>query len=79
MINSQCLEYFQPTVRFSFESGHVACAYCPALETYARAMCRLTGEYLFDTKALGGSCPFRDEAIDYQMNKKIKELNNEEV
>ena len=74
------LEYYSPTVTFHFERGHIACAYCPALETYARAMCRMTGEYIVDTKGLGGFCPFRDEAIDYDLNVRTKELtNNEDV
>lgn len=41
-----------------FEQDHVACQYCPALETYARNQCRLTGEYLIDTRVtIGYDCP----------------------
>ena len=31
------LEYTEATVSIFFEPDHVACAFCPLLETYARA------------------------------------------
>lgn len=54
------LEYTEATVSIFFEPGHVACAYCPLLETYARAQCRRTGEYIIDTRyTVGRFCPLR--------------------
>ena len=54
------LEYTEATVSIFFEPGHVACAYCPLLETYARAQCRRTGEYIIDTRyTVGRFCPLQ--------------------
>lgn len=33
------------------------CDLCPLLETYARKQCRMTGEYLSDTRCCGYLCP----------------------
>ena len=44
------IEYLKATVDIFFEPDHVACQYCPLLETYARAQCRRTGEYIVDTR-----------------------------
>ena len=53
-------EYVEATVSIFFEPGHVACAYCPILETYARNQCRRTGEYIVDTKVtVGRYCPLK--------------------
>lgn len=53
-------EYVKATVEIFFEPGHVACAYCPLLETYARAQCRRTGEYIIDTRyTVGRFCPLK--------------------
>lgn len=38
-------------------TGEACCDYCPLLETYARKQCRLTGEYLVNTKSRGFWCP----------------------
>lgn len=55
-----CTEYIQADVTIFFEKGHVACAYCPILETYSRNQCRRTGEYLVDTKyTTGRYCPLK--------------------
>lgn len=36
----------------------MCCDLCPCMETYARKQCRLTGEYLLDTRAtVGYECP----------------------
>lgn len=52
------LAYTEATVSIFFEPDHVACAYCPLLETYARAQCRRTGEYIIDTRyTVGRYCP----------------------
>lgn len=54
------LAYTEATVSIFFEPDHVACAFCPLLETYARAQCRRTGEYIIDTRyTVGRYCPLR--------------------
>ena len=55
MVNG-CTEYVHAQVYIYFEPDHVACAYCPALETYSRNMCRLSGEYIIDTRTVGKWC-----------------------
>ena len=53
-------EYTETTVSIFFEPGHVACAYCPILETYSRNQCRRTGEYIIDTRyTVGRYCPLK--------------------
>lgn len=49
--------YTMATVQIGFPEDHVACDFCPFLETYARKQCRRTGEYLLDTRAIGFYCP----------------------
>ena len=58
-----CLHYVHGTVQVNFEPSHVGCDYCPVLETYARKQCRLTGEYLIDTRTTGCFCPLN---LDYE-------------
>lgn len=53
-----------------FPEGQVSCRYCPILETYARNQCRLTGEYLADTRTIGYMCPLK-------FIEKQEETNNE--
>ena len=54
------LAYTEATVSIFFEPDHVACAFCPLLETYARAQCRRTGEYIIDTRyTVGRYCPLQ--------------------
>lgn len=54
------LKYTEATVKIYFEPDHVACAFCPLLETYARAQCRRTGEYIIDTRyTVGRYCPLQ--------------------
>lgn len=43
-------QYIETTLKIYFDPGHVACAYCPCLETYSRNQCRMTGEYIVDTR-----------------------------
>ena len=51
-------EYTEARVSIFFEPSHVACQYCPMLETYARNQCRRTGEYILDPKfTVGRYCP----------------------
>ncbi len=53
-------KYVKATVEIAFEPDHVACAYCPMLETYSRNQCRRTGEYIVDTRYTVGSwCPLQ--------------------
>ncbi len=60
MTNDGVLEYTEATVSIFFEPDHVACAFCPLLETYARAQCRRTGEYIIDTRyTVGRFCPLQ--------------------
>lgn len=58
------IEYLKATVDIFFEPDHVACQYCPLLETYSRNQCRRTGEYIIDPRfTVGRYCPliFKDE------------------
>ena len=58
------IEYLKATVDIFFEPDHVACQYCPILETYSRNQCRRTGEYIIDPRfTVGRYCPliFKDE------------------
>lgn len=53
-----CLEYVEAQVNIFFEKEHLACAYCPLLETYSRNQCRRTGEYITDIRyTVGHFCP----------------------
>lgn len=55
-------EYVSMTVDIYFEPGHVACQFCPLLETYARNQCRRTGEYILDPKVtVGRWCPLYEK------------------
>lgn len=51
-------DYVRAKLDIYFEPDHVACQYCPCLETYSRNMCRKTGEYLVDIQyTVGIWCP----------------------
>lgn len=53
-------EYVKAEVEIYFEPDHVACAYCPLLETYSRNQCRKSGEYIVDTRYTTGRwCPLK--------------------
>lgn len=54
---SACLTYTTTSVKIYFPNGNVCCDMCPIMETYARKQCRLTGEYLADTRGRGYWCP----------------------
>lgn len=57
MSDHGCTDYVEATVSIFFEPDHIACAYCPLLETYARNQCRRTGEYIIDTRyTVGREC-----------------------
>ena len=53
--------YTKATVDIYFPDGHVCCALCPMLETYARNQCRRSGEYLLDTRITGFYGPLKFE------------------
>ena len=55
------LRYILARARIYFADEHIACDYCPCLETYSRKQCRLTGEYLLDTRTIGYNCPLEFE------------------
>lgn len=52
-----CTEYNLTLAKIAFWDGPVRCETCPIMETYARKQCRLTGEYLVDTRVKGHLCP----------------------
>lgn len=52
--------YTEATAKIYFPEDHVGCEFCPVLETYARKQCRLTGEYLAETRNnVGYMCPLK--------------------
>ena len=61
-IKNGCTTYTKRWVDINFtgEANEVCCARCPLLETYARAQCRRTGEYIIDTRyTVGRFCPLQ--------------------
>lgn len=52
-----CTDYTLAIAKISFWDGSIRCDICPCMETYARKQCRLTGEYLGDTRRRGHICP----------------------
>jgi len=56
-MTSGTTEYIEAKVSIFFEPNHIACQYCPLLETYSRDMCRRTGEYILDKRGRGHWCP----------------------
>lgn len=66
--------YLKTTATIYFEPEHVSCAYCPLLETYSRNQCRVTGEYILDTRyTVGHWCPLDIE--DYSETEKETNTN----
>lgn len=59
MGNNSCLWYTEAQATIYFPEDYVQCSKCPCLETYARNQCRLTGEYLVDTRTIGYQCPLK--------------------
>lgn len=59
MANNSCLWYTEAQATIYFPEDYVQCSKCPCLETYARNQCRLTGEYLVDTRTIGYRCPLK--------------------
>lgn len=61
-------EYIKASAEIYFEPEHVACQYCPLLETYSRNQCRRTGEYITDTRyTVGRWCP-----LEFEQNKELE-------
>mgnify|MGYP007115428822 FL=1 len=59
-MDDKCLTYTKRLATFVFEGDSVCCARCPALETYSRKMCRLTGVYISDDRVTSQFCPLVD-------------------
>lgn len=57
MHSNGCVKYSFAIAKLAFWDGSIRCEVCPCMETYARKQCRLTGEYLVDTRAKGFMCP----------------------
>lgn len=58
MAINRCVRYYTTAmVEISFPEDRVCCEFCPLLETYARAQCRRTGEYIADRRGIGYDCP----------------------
>ena len=51
--------YTEAQATIYFPEGNIQCKLCPILETYSRNQCRLTGEYLGDTRTIGYMCPLK--------------------
>lgn len=66
--------YTEAEVKIYFPEGHVCCDLCPCMETYARKQCRLTGEYLMDTRAtVGYECPLKFKEEDNGENVSVSD------
>lgn len=51
--------YTEAQATIYFPEDYVQCSKCPCLETYSRNQCRLTDEYLVDTRTIGYRCPLK--------------------
>ena len=62
MTTNGVTEYKKLSVDIFFEPEHIACQFCPLLETYSRNQCRRTGEYILDTRVtVGRYCPLYEK------------------
>lgn len=69
MVTKNCVtKYAKGTATIYFPDGHICCDLCPCLETYARKQCRLTGEYLLDTRIVGFNCPLKFEEVQDEIS-----------
>lgn len=64
MFNRSVTKYTVSTAVIYFPEGYERCDMCPLLETYARKQCRMTGEYLADTRTIGYQCPLNFKEND---------------
>ena len=71
MAHNSCLWYTEAQAKIFFPENKVCCDFCALMETYARKQCRLTGEYLADTRTIGYMCPLKF------IENKQEETNNE--
>jgi hypothetical protein len=80
--SSGCTKYELAIAKITFWDGPVRCETCPCMEVYQRKQCRLTGEYLSDTRGAGHSCPLIpiDDYSDWADDKALsgKALDNSE-
>lgn len=74
--NGGVTKYHETIATIYFPEGHKCCDLCPLMETYARKQCRMTGEYLLETRnnIVGYHCPLIE--ID---NNDMEETNNESI
>ena len=72
MANNICLWYTEAQAKIFFPENKVCCEFCPIMETYARKQCRLTVEYLADTRTIEYMCPLK-------FIEKQEETNNESI
>lgn len=69
---SGCTSYLEAKAKIYFPNGDVKCSLCACLETYARAQCRLTGEYLvLPNSSVGMWCPL-------EFDGEVKEVKRDE-
>ena len=73
MGNNSCLWYTEAQAKIFFPENKVCCDFCALMETYARKQCRLTGEYLADTRTIGYMCPLK--FIENKMEENTNESN----
>ena len=59
MAHNSVLWYTEAQATIYFPENKVCCDLCALMETYARKQCRLTGEYLADTRTIGYMCPLK--------------------
>lgn len=64
MRSEGCTNYDARAVMLFFPAGHVCCDLCPLLETYARKQCRMSGEYILDSRGRGMWCPLTEVTND---------------
>ena len=69
-----CLNYKLAIAKLAFWDGDIRCESCACMETYARKQCRLTGEYLLDTRAtVGYECPLKFKEEDNGENVSVSD------
>ena len=73
MAHNSTLWYTEAQATIYFPENKVCCDFCHLMETYARKQCRLTGEYLADTRTIGYMCPLK--FIENKMEENTNESN----
>ena len=61
MNSRSCTHYIQATAAIHFPENNVSCEFCPLMDSdiCKRKYCKLTGEYLADTRTIGYECPLK--------------------